>query len=64
MREILQGAVKSRADWLERILERLVVSGTPLADIEIQEHPECRTRVVVRGQPLAEWRIEWPSGVT
>lgn len=57
MDETVREAIKSRADWLEDVLAGLLINGVRREDIEIQEHPDCRTVVAVRGEPKYEWRI-------
>lgn len=50
-------AAMSRAIWLEGILKNLLSTDMPTEDIEIQEHPDHRTVVAIRGVPRYEWKI-------
>jgi hypothetical protein len=57
----VDAAIQSRAAWLEALLAELLSSDIPSEDIEIQDHPDCRTVVCIRGVPRHEWKAVWPT---
>jgi len=54
--QITNDVARSRAQWLERHIGDLLAAGVRQSDIEIQEHPNMRTVISVRGVPSFEWR--------
>lgn len=55
---LCKAAMDSKLEWLEDIVAGLMAAGCTKEEIQIQEHPNCRTVVCVRGVPKYEWKIE------
>lgn len=53
---IVSCIIKERAGWLEDIAAGLIINGLRPDEVEIQEHPDGRTVVAVRGVPKYEFR--------
>ena len=56
--DYVASAIRSRADWLEDVLAGLLSSGVAREEIEVQEHPDHRTVIVVRGVAKYEWQLK------
>ena len=56
--DYVASAIRSRADWLDAILAGLLSNGVTRGEIEVQEHPDNRTVVVVRGVAKYEWQLK------
>lgn len=56
-REAMEQARQEKANWLEDVVSGLLVNGVQQKEIEIQEHPEMVTVVLVRGLPKYEYKI-------
>ena len=50
---------KSRTEWLERVLAYLRATGVLDDGIEVQDHPDLRTVVLVHGEPKYECTIRF-----
>jgi hypothetical protein len=61
MLQALAALTRKRAQWLHGLLVELLSSDIPSDDIQIQEHADLRTIVVIRGVPRHEFanRIWW-----
>ena len=57
--DYVASAIRSRADWLEDVLAGLLSNGVMRDEIEVQEYPDHRTVVVVRGVAKYEWQLKF-----
>lgn len=57
MKEVIENAIRDRAEWLEDVLAGMLAAGCDQSEIEVQEHPGSRTIVCVRGEPKYEWKL-------
>jgi hypothetical protein len=58
LHEQIHAVTSARANWLEDVLAGLLINGVEKSEIEIQERPENRTVVAVRGMLKYEWKFE------
>ena len=55
--EAIQRTAEEKLEWLEDIIAGLMAAGVREDEIQIQEHPDLRTVVCVRGEPKYQFRI-------
>lgn len=56
-------AIRNRADWLEDVIAGLMAAGVKQNEIEINDYPNGRTIVTVRGEPKYQWKLEVAEGM-
>jgi hypothetical protein len=51
-------AVRSREQWKERIIAKLMEGGTRIEQIQVKDLPKHRTLICVNHAPVAGWQLE------